>query len=106
MARVVPAMDRARNRRGMRAGRRHVLQLPFAGAAPARRQALSIGRKAAIGAAVAEEAAVIGAPRIVLRAGAAADRHGGTDNSDYDKQRSHGGSSDASALGQDNPGWK
>src|ERR1051326_2883927 len=108
MARVVPAMDRARNRRGMRAGRRHVLQIPFAGPAPAadRRQALFIGRKAAIGAAVAEEAAVIGAPRIVLRAGAAADRHGGTDNSDYDKQRSHGGSSDASALGQDNPGWK
>src|SRR5689334_809347 len=108
MVRVVPAMDRARNRRGTRAGRRHVLQISLAGPAPAadRRQALFIGRKAAIGAAVAEEAAVIGAPRIVLRAGAAANRNGGADNSGYDKQRSHGGSSDASALGPNNTEWK
>src|SRR5690242_12662818 len=66
--RVVPAMGQARNRRGMRAGRRHVLQISLAGPAPTadRRQTLFIGRKAAIGAAVAEEAAVIGAPRIIL----------------------------------------
>src|SRR6185437_10925173 len=98
MVHAVPAMAWTINRRVMGAGRRHVLQISLAGAAAAadRRQALLIGGEAAIGAAVAEEFAVIGAPRIVLRFGAGRDRRGGDNDSERNEQRPHGGPPDAS----------
>src|SRR5579871_6384309 len=98
--RVVSTMGWARNRRGMRPGRRHVLQISLARPAPAadRRQALFIRREAAIGAAVAEEAAIIGAPRIILRAGAGRNGRGGDKDTERDEQRAHGGPPDASGI--------
>src|ERR1700758_4864870 len=105
MLRVVPAMARAIDRRVMRPGRRHVLQVSLAGAAPAadRRQALLVGREAAIGAAVAEEAAVIGAPRIVLSFGATPDRRGGDDDPERNEQRPHGAPPVASPFAGETP---
>jgi len=105
MLRAVAAMARTINRRVVRPRRRHVLQVSLAGAAHAadRRQTLLVRREAAIGAAVAEKAAVIGAPRIILRFGATPDRRSGDDNYERDEQRAHGGPPDGSPFTGETP---